>query len=144
VIAKDRPSSKACKFCRQDILALASVCHHCNRVQSWWKFHHIELGSLVSLLISIALFMLSVAQLRTANTERSRAEAAVQEAKELRGAAKSLQAEQVRLREGMHRLQIENFSNLCRAGGGSFDHATGVCHLASGEELAFSDPLSER
>lgn len=100
--------------------------------------HNIELGTLISLFLSLALLLLSISQLFLARAERSRADVALEEAREVRMTAEELHQEQQRLSSRLEKLRMESFSNLCQATGGTFDFATGVCHLAGGGGISYS------
>jgi uncharacterized iron-regulated membrane protein len=142
--------TRRCKFCDRSISERATVCEHCNRNQVWWRLHFSEgvslagvLLSFAGVLVSLAMVFLAGAQFRSAATERSRAEAALAEARKIRKASDELHAEQDRLIVAVHRAYVEDFSNLCKASNGQFSDATGTCQLPSGQQLVFSDPFKE-
>ena len=82
-------SPKLCRYCFQEINALATVCHHCSKLQTgFFKFlNSITVAEVLSFLISLGLLWFSVAQFNTANSQlvqaseaNSKAESALKKA----------------------------------------------------------------
>ena len=61
-------SPKLCRYCFQKINPLATVCHHCSKLQTgFFKFlNYITVAEVLSFLISLGLLWFSVAQFNTA------------------------------------------------------------------------------
>ena len=64
-------SPKLCRYCFQEINPLATVCHHCSKLQTgFFKFlNYITVAEVLSFLIFLGLLWFSVAQFNTANSQ---------------------------------------------------------------------------
>lgn len=137
------PSPQNCKWCAEPLRKGAHVCAACGRPQAWWKVHHLELTSLLSLLIALGLLILGSLQYRAAHIDKVKAANALARAEQaVIGIDKIIKDQQDRAQEANASF-AQLFGDICRAFDGSFDLSSSSCVLANGAMIRYMPTFSE-
>jgi hypothetical protein len=126
-----------CKYCDQEISGRAKICFHCSRPQKWWKVHHLELASLVGVVLSIALFIVGALQYADARKDRIEAAEALKKSTAALSRASTAESKLDSQRVEINLYSEQLFSSICEISGGDFITATNTCQLPDGRAIKY-------
>ncbi len=133
-------SKKKCRFCRNEIDRKATVCEICQRSLSF-SFRSFEPTEVLSLLLSVALVLVSIWQLSEAATKEMDAREALRKAETALEKTDTLNRmidRQYEVLVDVDNTFFELFSDLCPVLGGDYDAGSSSCEvLKSGKSIRF-------
>lgn len=145
VSSKTEPSSE-CRFCKLTIQPGARVCHHCRVPQALYWVDRFGAGTLLALLLSLAMATLSSCNTFLSQRKEAQAEHALELSGEaLRKAqrADALATDLETMKRQMKDYAAENYGVNCLALDGVFDSASGECVLPGGRTIRFITPFPD-
>jgi hypothetical protein len=136
-------SSVRCLYCDEEISLAAKVCFHCGRPKRWWMLHHLELASLMGVLLALGLLVLGYLQFQESRIDRIEAAQALKQSKEALLRAALAEAGLERQRKDIDQYSRDLFSSLCKISGGVFQQSTLACQLPDGEAIRYGRVFRE-
>jgi hypothetical protein len=131
------PERIPCRYCEHEISATARICFQCGRPQRWWKFHHLELASLLGVFVAFGLLILTIFQYRDAKRDRIDAAKALEQSNMALERASLAEAKLNRQRGEINHFAAKLFSSLCEISDGAFHGGTITCQLPDGTAIKY-------
>jgi hypothetical protein len=132
------PKRIPCLYCDQEISSRARICFHCNRPQKWWKVHHLEMASLLGVVLALGLLILSVFQYQDTKKDRIDAKKALERSTKALERASLAEAKLNRQRVDINRYSAQLFSSICTISGGVYQSGTLTCQLLDGRAIKYN------